>query len=195
MTGLVVAAATAASFLPGISDALQYQRARVEAGHVWLLLTAHLVHWSPRMALADLGALLILGCLLETRRRPAAALCLGTGAIVTGAGIHLLLPGIDLYRGASGVASALFIALGLDLLVAPAPRAARGWAGAAGVLFAAKIGWEVITGEPLAAGELPPGVRVSPEVHVIGAAAGAAAWVAFRLISSGEGLRRGGPGS
>jgi hypothetical protein len=38
--------------------------------------------------------------------------------------------------------------------------------------------WEVATGAPLAAGHLPAGVAVAPLVHLLGAIAGAAAYMA-----------------
>lgn len=77
MTLAFVAAGGLASIWPGAGAVLQYDRQLVAAGEAWRLVTAQLVHWTPRMTLTDLGALLVLGGWLETdgrRRQVAAAL-------------------------------------------------------------------------------------------------------------------------
>src|SRR5436305_12849720 len=96
----------AASF--SSADALAYDRARVAAGEVWRLLTGQLVHWTPRMAAIDVGMMLGIGIWLEVRgdrRLLIASLALGAG--LTALAVHTLSPDLLLYRGCSGVASAL----------------------------------------------------------------------------------------
>ena len=61
------AAGLAVAFVPGGAEVLQYDRARVAAGELWLLLSGQLAHWTLRMALVDLGVLLVLGAWLEAR--------------------------------------------------------------------------------------------------------------------------------
>ena len=160
--------------LPGAGPALEYDRARVAAGEVWRLATAQLVHWTPRMALADLGMILVLGAWLESQgRRRAVALALALAAVLTLAGVVLVLPHLLRYRGSSGPASALFVLTALEIARRPSRRGARGLALLSLVLFAVKVIWETITGQALFAGGLPVGVDVVPLAHLLGALAGA----------------------
>jgi len=182
--GLVAACATASSF-PAGGDLLQYDRARVAGGEVWRLLTGQMVHWTARMAVADLAVLLALGLWLETGgRRRAFLLALILGAVWVALGVQLLPPHLTLYRGSSGLASALFVLTALEAARPPARPSARILATCALLLFAAKIVWETAGGHPLFAGTLPSGVQVTPMVHLLGGLAGAAAFVLNRKLSS-----------
>ncbi len=173
--------------LPGLPEALQYDRTRVAGGAFWLPLTAQAVHWSSRMAIADLGATFLLGSVLETRSRRLLLIVLMTGLLLVGAGMHLRAPGVAVYRGASGVASALFVALAIDVVLEPAAggagpgRLRRPIAGIAIALFSMKVVVEMATGNALFAGDLGPGTRVLPLAHLLGAVAGSVTVVAERL--------------
>jgi rhomboid family GlyGly-CTERM serine protease len=180
-----VAACALASSLPGGGELLQYDRARVADGELWRLLTGQTVHWSVQMTLMDLGALLLLGSWLENRhRRRAVALALGLAAVLTAAALPLLLRGLELYRGSSGAASALFVLASLDAMRPPARPGPRGLALGALFLFGAKIAWEASGGPPLAAGELPPGVAVTPLIHLLGGLAGVVAGFRHRASTT-----------
>jgi len=166
----LVALCAAASLVP--ATALEYDRAQVEAGEVWRLLTGQMIHWTPRMALFDLGMLLGLGIWLELRgdRR----LLTGTlvlGACLTGLAVHALSPGLLAYRGSSGLASALFVLAAVRVADSP-DRWTRILALAAIALFLAKAAYESLAGQALFAGPLPPGVRVVPLVHLLGGVCG-----------------------
>ena len=164
------------AIVPGSGEALEYDRARVAAGELWRLATAQAVHWTPRMALADLGTLLLLGAWLERngeRRRMLLATLLGAGFAI--AGVALLLPHLALYRGSSASASALFVLTALAVLRHPPRRGSRALALLALSLFAAKLAWEALTGLPLFAAPLPSGVAVVPLAHLLGGVAGAIA--------------------
>lgn len=168
LTAGLVALGAVASLLPGGAEALQYDRARVQAGEVWLLLTGQMVHWTVRMTAADLGMLLGLGAWLEIRgERKRVALALIAGAALSAVAVHALSPDLSVYRGASGVASALFVlaALRVGEESEGAPRLLA-WLAVA--LFLAKDAWEAFTGQTLFAGPLPDGVRVVPLVHLMG---------------------------
>ena len=149
--------------------ALQYERSR----EVWRLLTGQMVHWTPRMALFDLGMLLGLGAWLEIRGdRRLAAVTLALGAVLTAVAIHLS-PDLFLYRGSSGMASALFVLAAFRIADSPDPWL-RALAVSAVALFLAKAAFESLAGQTLFAGPLPDGVRVVPLVHLLGGLAGAA---------------------
>jgi rhomboid family GlyGly-CTERM serine protease len=156
---------------PGAGEMLQYDRSRVLSGEIWRILTGQLAHWTPRMALADLAMVLLLGIWLERSRRGAlAAACLG-GLVAVGAGIHLLAPEVAVYRGTSGLATTLFVLAVLGAARDNPRPATFGLAVGALGLLAGKLLWEVATGAALAAGDLPPGVTVLPLAHLLGAIA------------------------
>jgi len=150
--------------------AFEYERSR----EVWRLLTGQMVHWTPRMALFDLGMLLGLGAWLEIRgdRRLAAA-ALGLGAVLTAVAVHLS-PDLLMYRGSSGMASALFVLAAFRIAGSPDPWT-RALAVSAVALFLAKAAFESLGGQTLFAGDLPEGVRVVPLVHLLGGLGGALA--------------------
>jgi rhomboid family GlyGly-CTERM serine protease len=169
---LAFGVAGAAVFLiPGTGELFQYERARVLAGEAWRPLTGQLAHWTPRMAFADLVVVMLLGVWLERRRRGLLAAASLAGLVTVGAGILVLAPEVEVYRGASGLATTLFV---LAALCAsreePRPVTYGVAAGAVGLL-AAKLLWESATGAALAAGELPQGVTVLPLAHLLGAIA------------------------
>lgn len=160
--------------------ALEYERARVEAGEVWRLLTGQMAHWTARMAAFDLGMLLGLGIWLEVRgdRRILGA-SLALGAVLTAVAVHALSPELLAYRGSSGVASTLFVLAALRVADSPDPWP-RALAVAAVALFLAKAAFESLAGQTLFAGPLPEGVRVVPLVHLLGGCGGLAASVRGR---------------
>lgn len=170
ITTVVSALFAVASFAP--VQALEYDRIRVASGEVWRLLTGQLVHWTPRMAAFDIGMLLGLGIWLEVRgdrRLTAVALALGGG--LTALAIHLLSTDLFVYRGSSGMASALFVLAAIRVADSTDPRP-RILAIAAVALFLSKAAFESLAGQTLFAGPLPQGVHVVSLVHLLGGLGG-----------------------
>lgn len=154
------------------ADALEYDRTRVAAGEVWRLLTGQLVHWTPRMAAFDLGTLLGLGIWLELRKeRRLLITSLALGGGLTALAVHTLSPDLMAYRGASGVASALFVLAAVRVAGTPDPIA-RTLAITAVALFLSKAAFESLAGQTLFAGPLPADVHVVPLVHLLGGLGG-----------------------
>ena len=169
-TVTLVTLCVAASFVP--AAVLEYDRARVAAGEVWRLLTGQMVHWTPRMALFDLGMLLGLGIWLELRGdRRLLAVALTLGACLTALAVHTLSPGLLAYRGSSGLASALFVLAAVRVADSP-DRWTRALALTAIAFFLGKAAYESLAGQTLFAGPLPPSVRVVPLVHLLGGVCG-----------------------
>jgi hypothetical protein len=138
------------------------------------------------MAVADLTVVFFLGLWLESRgRRRGLLLALGLGALLVAAGVQLLRSDLTLYRGSSGLASALFVLTALEAMRPPARRAARVLAACALALFVAKVVWETAGGTPLFAGALSDGVAAIPLVHLLGGIAGAVAFCMQGRLSSG----------
>lgn len=161
------AALVALCILASFAD-VEYRR-----GEAWRLLTGQMIHWTPRMALFDLGMLFGLGAWLENRGdRRLAAISLGLGALLTAIAVHLS-PDLAIYRGSSGMASALFVLVAFRIADSP-DRWTRALAVSAVALFLAKAAFESLAGQALFAGDLPEGVRVVPLVHLLGGLAGAA---------------------
>jgi thiol-disulfide isomerase/thioredoxin len=167
-----VAVGSLLALAPGSGVALQYDRAAVAGGELWRLVTSQLVHWTPRMAAIDLGALLVLGSWLEAAgRRRALASTLAVAAAITAGAIHIAALALPVYRGSSGLAAALFVRAALTA-AADARGAARRTLCAAAMLLPAKALIEALLGASLFAGPLPEGVVVHPLAHLAGAAAG-----------------------
>ena len=155
----------AAELVP--AEALEYDRARVVAGEVWRLLSGQMVHWTARMAAFDLGMLLGLGIWLEVRGdRRLAAVALALSGGLTALAVHALSPDLLVYRGSSGMASALFVLAAVRIAESPEPWS-RALAITAVALFLAKATFESLAGQTLFAGSLPPGVQVVPLVHLL----------------------------
>ena len=181
LTLAVVGIAALLSSSPAAEQALEYERDRVARGEVWLLITSQAVHWSARMALLDVGAVLLLGSWIEWRSRNLFVLTVAATLLLVAFGIHFAAPGYTHYRGASGLASGLFTAVALALAVRPSRGLPRILALAALALFATKLALEATTGRALFAGEMAPGVEALPLVHLLGAVAGAASFLVWRV--------------
>jgi rhomboid family GlyGly-CTERM serine protease len=170
-----VAASVAASALPGAAEFLEFDRAALARGQLWRAETGQLVHWSAAMAALDLAVVGIAGASLELRSRRIACWTLLLAVVLVGLTVLVALPSLEHYRGSSGVGSALVVALVVDLIRRERSAPRRAVAAAIGVVFVAKLAWELATGSALPLGHLPPGVAVVPQVHLAGAIAGLAA--------------------
>ncbi|HMB55075.1 MAG TPA: rhombosortase [Thermoanaerobaculia bacterium] len=160
----------------------------------WRLVTGHFVHWSDAHLRWDLAVFVGLGlaCERHGRGRTAAALALAIPAVAFGA--PLLTPGLEVYRGLSGLDAALFALLAAHRLYG-SPKARI--LGAAALLgLGAKVGWEVATGVPLFVPELAAdGVAVVPAAHLFGGAAGLLVGLLGRGRRPGDQDSAGPPGS
>lgn len=195
MTAALVGCAALLSALDALPARLEYDRDLVRAGEAWRPLTAQLVHWTPRMAFADLGALALLGGWLEMRGRRRLGLVVGLllAAAATALGVHFVLTDLVTYRGSSGLAAALFVLVAVELAAGPGPAPRRLLAAAALALFAGKVLYETATGRAAAAGALPAGVAVEPLVHLLGGAAGILAALVARYLPQTSSSRRSRP--
>ncbi len=173
---IVALAAVLTMALPGYGERLQY----VRGGAWWSVLTSQFVHWHGRMALLDLCLVLMAGVWIERRFRLAVVVSFIVAALLCALGIHLS-QAMTVYRGSSGVAIALLTVVLLDLASRGNPSGTRVVAVLVLVLTVAKIAWEWRTGQALAVGPLPPGVRVASGVHLAGMLAGI---VAFTVVGN-----------
>ncbi|MEA2165152.1 MAG: hypothetical protein QOK37_3279 [Thermoanaerobaculia bacterium] len=145
-------------------------------GEIWRLWSGHLVHYDLAHALTNALAIVIPLGFLDRRCRRAILLSL---TIIAPAMSVILLAGakFDEYRGASGLAMAVWVASALMLL-----RGSDRATGLALLLLAiAKLGAELA-----GVGHVWTAVASLPLAHVIGAWAGVVVYLIVRTVSRGD---------
>jgi rhomboid family GlyGly-CTERM serine protease len=172
---LALTAGAAAAFLvPGAARWLEYDRGAIAGGEVWRLVTGHFAHWSAEHLAWDVIAFVALGVLCERLSRARFLACAAGAAVTVSLALWWAMPGLDRYRGLSGLDSALFVLLAVSLLRQGDPR--QGLAGAwALVAFLGKVVWEGATGGALFVHD--PGLTAVPLAHLAGALVGFAVGV------------------
>jgi len=130
----------------------QYDRRAIAAGEVWRCLTGHWLHWSFNHFLWCTITFLAIGSICEDISRKGYLATLASASLIIPLVCWLAAPGLAYYRGLSGLASAIFV-FGAMMMVGNAYRN-RDWRGiwipvAAGVAFAGKVLFELLTGSLL----------------------------------------------
>jgi len=178
---------------------LQLDRTLVAAGEWWRIVTCHFTHWSPDHFAWDFMMFALLGGACEVTSRRRTLITLGISAVVIPLAVLLWQPQLQTYRGLSGLDSALFGLLAVDLLWEKLAESDRRSIAAIGLLivaFIAKTGFETITGSAVFADSARGGFVPVPLAHLIGFLVGALTSVAaaftsnrFRMQSSAPPLR------
>lgn len=184
---LLTAVAVGISLLPDSGTGLAYERGPIAAGELWRLVTGHFVHWSPGHLVWDVGTFLVLGAACELRSRKRFSVCLAGSVVAIPCAVWLLLPGLDLYAGLSGIDSALFALLGADLVHEQWEKrnpAVLAIALGLSLALAFKVGFEITTGGTVFVADLASGIAPVPRAHLAGALVGLLASV---LIGSSRG--------
>lgn len=159
-------------------EPLVFDRAAIAGGEVWRLITGHLVHCDGRHALWDIGALALIGWLLENQGRGRMALAVGAGILAVDATLWWGMPELERYCGLSGMLNALFVVALADLWwlyrhpIFPLT----------GLLLGLKLLVEMKTGQTVLVDTLWPGV---PPAHVAGCLGGLMVLILARLANSG----------
>ena len=161
--------------IPGASELFEFRREAIASGEFWRAITGHVTHWNADHLLWDAVMFAVLGALVErTSRRAFLATCAVSAAAIS-ATLWFCRPGLELYRGLSGIDSALFV-FQAGWLVREAlverRRAASLVLTVALAGFAAKIGYELVTGATLFVDSAAAGFAPLPLAHVIGGAVG-----------------------
>lgn len=187
LTLTLVALALIAAWQPTLAAAMELDRAALQQGEVWRLLTGHLAHWSGEHLFWDVAVFAVVGIACERRSRSRYACCLMAAALAIGVGVLTVCPELLKYRGLSGVDCALFAYLIADLV---AERSRKGQPVGVllllGAILIAKIIWELGTGGALF---VQSDVMVPvPESHAIGAVAGVSVAIlrSFRVTPEGK---------
>lgn len=186
LTTLLLCVATGAVLaLPPLQAALIYNRAAVEDGEIWRLITGNLVHLSPSHFLCNVAALIVIGTLIETRPcRHFPVLCLVSAALI-GVMVYALEPGLLVFGGLSGVVTA---AVTFFCLRGLRETGARRWVCLAALAcLVAKMGIELASGSSLLflAGAADRDFVPVPLSHTVGAATAVLFFMFARQLESG----------
>jgi rhomboid family GlyGly-CTERM serine protease len=160
----------------GWSEALEFSRTALARGELWRLFTGHLMHFSADHLQWDLVVFVALGSLVELRNRSHFVSSVAGSALAISLGVWWLQPQFASYRGLSGVDSALFGYLAVDILNLSRGEGRRLPALAGGLamtLFVAKIIFELSTGRTIFV-ENNAGFTPVPLAHLIGVIVGGA---------------------
>ena len=158
LSGLMVALFVAFGPAP---EAWVYDRAAIDQGEWWRLLSGHWVHSDSGHLIWNLGALLGLGWIVEARNRVALFAGLLAGTFAVDLMLWLVLSGLTHYCGMSGALNTLLLfAFAALWRHATAPVIA-----VTGMLSLAKIGIEISAGQALLTGTAWASV---PQAHLAG---------------------------
>lgn len=156
---------------------LRYQRDLIEAGQVWRLFTAHLVHLGWSHWLLNGAGLLLVWALLEPRQQSYGAIgVLACCCLMVGLGLFLFSPTVGWYVGLSGALHGLLIYGVLQQLQKQPVSSALIL-----IAVAAKLIWEQLVG-PMPGSENSAGGPVLVISHAYGAAAGVLIALATKIV-------------
>jgi rhomboid family GlyGly-CTERM serine protease len=161
-TLLLTAVALALYLMAGAAPELWvYDRFAITQGEWWRLVSGHWVHSDLEHATWDIGALLVLGLLFESRLKHGLFSVLAVATLGVDLWLWYFEPSLYFYCGLSGILNGL-LALGLMSLWRDL-RHPLVWMTALGALL--KIAWEIGAGEALLTSTAWPSV---PVVHAVG---------------------------
>jgi len=169
------AAAVVIFVWPWLSAHLQYDRSAIAAGQVWRLASGHWTHYSLDHLVWDVLAFATLGIACERQSRSRFLVCLIASALAISLSVWLLLPEIQIYRGLSGIDSALFMLLAAVMWNEGARRARPGQqaiAMACVVAFLLKVAIELMTGATVFVRGMGLEAVGVPLAHIAGAGCG-----------------------
>lgn len=162
--------------IPGLPELLQFNRAAIGRGELWRLVSGNFAHWNSNHLCWDAVMFLVLGVAVEARRKDTFAIDLLLSSLAVSAAVWRYCPETVLYRGLSGIDSALFVLLATSLaLEARRDHKRRQFVAALVLLlgFAAKIGYELATQQTLFVDSSVTTFVPLVETHLAGAIAGA----------------------
>jgi rhomboid family GlyGly-CTERM serine protease len=162
--------------IPSAADLLQFDRVRIASGEIWRMATGHLTHWNMDHIQWDLLMFVAVGAICELRDPRRMRLCVMAAAASVSMLVFSAFPSVDAYRGLSGIDTALFTLLAIDLM-RDAVRYKSGMLAlvAGGLLFGfvAKTGFEAVTGHAYFVNQDAAGFDLLIWDHVAAAVVGA----------------------
>lgn len=134
---------------PSAGTWLQYDRRAIAGGEIWRLVSSHWTHVSADHLFWDVLTFLLLGTLCEQINRLRFCTCVLASTIIIPVALWTTMPQLWIYRGLSGIDSALYLLLAVTLLKDEIQGKRWAWVIAllgALVAFVAKAGYEITTG-------------------------------------------------
>lgn len=169
-TAAVIVAALLVYIIPGASELLVYDRARVTQGEWWRVLTSHWVHFSVSHLFWNALVVAVAGSWAERLLPWRARILYLVAAGVIGAALHALEPSLARYGGLSGVAAGLVVFLAMVQLRRGTDSRWFWWTVLG--LLVVKIVAETLLASPLLARFPDPAMRSMAIAHLAGAVAG-----------------------
>jgi rhomboid family GlyGly-CTERM serine protease len=182
-----VAAAVAAGLVasvPGANDWLIFDRAQIEAGQFWRLVTGHWAHFSTSHLFWNVVALAAAAMFTVETSQIRTGAFMAASALAIGVGVFCMEPDLRWFGGLSGVATAL-IARAVANRVKQEPTF-RVLAVLGILLLAAKLIWEALTTQAVFAAFADADVRTSWIAHLLGLLVGSAFGLAEKSSRSVE---------
>lgn len=161
--------------VPSIGEMLQFDHTRIAAGEIWRLATCHLTHWNLEHIQWDLLMFVTVGAVCEIRNPRRMRLCVVAAAGSVSVVVFFGFPTIEAYRGLSGIDTALFALLAVDLLRDAWRQKNLIVATTAGfflVGFAAKTAYEAIACQAFFVDQHSAGFDLLVWDHIVAAAVG-----------------------
>lgn len=165
------------AMLPAASQRLQYDRLAIATGDLWRMFSGHWTHVSGEHLFWDVWMFVMLGMLCEQNSRVRYAVCVVGSALVISLTLWIALPDLAIYRGLSGIDSALFVLLAVMRVKQDLRHRHWGWVTGLAVVclgFAAKVGYELATGNALFVDSQAAAMVPVPLAHGVGAVVGLA---------------------
>jgi rhomboid family GlyGly-CTERM serine protease len=160
-----------------LGDWVAYDRAAIQNGEVWRLFTGHLTHYNTDHLLWDVVMFLVLGVMIERRHRAGVVTTIIASATAITSALWLCHPAVAEYRGLSGIDSALFTLMAI-VLYRDGRRSSQPLIRliSAGLLvaLAAKLTYEMASGNTLFVDSDTAGFTALPAVHLTGGITGIA---------------------
>jgi rhomboid family GlyGly-CTERM serine protease len=164
--------AVAFHFFPIAPEMLDLSRTAIQHGELWRILTGHFTHFTNAHLMWDVAAFAILSIMVAGRSMARWIACMIGAAITISLAVLLLQPEVTVYRGLSGLDSALFVTAAVMLLQEGWQQKRHfltGFSLLALAAFSAKTLFELTTGNVLFVQDLGEGVSPLPLAHIIGA--------------------------
>jgi rhomboid family GlyGly-CTERM serine protease len=179
--------AGAIACIPSAGELLQYDRTQILSGEFWRLATGHLTHWNFEHIQWDLLMFVVLEAVCEMRSPRRMWMCTALSAALVSTVVFFWFPEVTAYRGLSGIDTALFTLLSLDLLRDALRQRTPAMALATGGLlvgFVVKTGYEAATGHAMFVDQHAAGFDLLIWDHIVAGITGAI--VAFGMTPSGD---------
>ncbi len=170
-----------------LTSAFQFDRTAIAAGELWRVFTGHLTHFDWNHFVWDAGMFVVLGVMCERRHRGRYSICLVGSAVLISIGLWFAHPDMSIYRGLSGIDTALFT-LAASYLLAEKWRE-QDWPWVVAIIgltvgLLAKIGFEIVTGTTFFVDSEAANFVPIPLAHAIGGLFG------IVIATGGRGGRR-----